>query len=74
MECVASEQDIRRRLEERQGEAIAVSDADWNIYLAQKKTFEPPEELSPRQRVVVDTARSPEDSARDVLRRRLLEH
>lgn len=74
VECVANEKEIKQRLEQRQGDATAVSDADWNIYLGQKQSFEPIGELNPHQLLVVDTTRKPEDSARGVLRRLLLEH
>ncbi|HWQ28238.1 MAG TPA: AAA family ATPase [Dehalococcoidia bacterium] len=50
-----SEDEVRRRLSERVGERWVVSDGRWEIYQRQKETFEPLDELSPRERIVVNT-------------------
>ncbi len=40
IECVAGDEAVRGRLMKRASEEGAVSDADWEIYLKQKKSFE----------------------------------
>jgi predicted kinase len=39
VECYCREDELRRRLEARQGRAGA-SDADWNVYLEQRRRYE----------------------------------
>lgn len=41
VECVADDEAVRSRLLKRASEEGAISDADWEIYLRQKKSFEP---------------------------------
>lgn len=53
--CICHEGEVRRRLEKRSRDPKAVSDGRWEIYLAQKKSFEPPDELSPAELIVLDT-------------------
>ncbi len=64
--CTCPEAVIRRRLELRAADPAAVSDGRWEIYLAQKERFEPPDELAPESLVVLDT-----DADRDTLLARL---
>ncbi len=52
--AVAEEEEIKRRLKDRRD----VSDADYEIYLAQKRIFEPPQEV---EVVEINTQRSRED-------------
>jgi uncharacterized protein len=55
LECRAGDDVVRERISRRdQGEATA-SDADWDIYLAQKQRFEPVTDLSAWQHIVLDT-------------------
>ncbi|MGH7821567.1 MAG: hypothetical protein ACREQ9_17520, partial [Candidatus Binatia bacterium] len=42
-------------LDERASDPEEVSDADREIYLRQRQTFRPLEEIPERQRIVVDT-------------------
>jgi predicted kinase len=65
VECRAGEQETRRRLLAREQDAGAVSDATWEIYLAQRASFEPVIELSDWEHIVLDaTGPVPEVSAR----------
>lgn len=50
-----AEDEVRRRLSERIGGRWVVSDGRWEIYQRQKQTFEPLDELSARERIVVNT-------------------
>jgi predicted kinase len=52
--CTAPEEDVKARLEARQEEK-SISDATWEIYQRQKKTFEPPDEIESSELIVVDT-------------------
>ena len=56
VECVAKEEEVRKRLLERVSEKGAVSDADWEIYTKQKSLFEPFE----GPKVVLETEGPPE--------------
>lgn len=53
--CRCSEEETRRRLEVRARDPQAVSDGRLEIYLKQKDTFEPPDELTDAQLLVLDT-------------------
>ena len=53
--CQCSEEEMQRRMDLRAKDPGAVSDGRWEIYLQQKKRFEPPDELAPPQLAVIDT-------------------
>ncbi len=55
IQCVAPENVMRKRMEERRKDPGAVSDGRWEVYLEQKKRFEYPVELSMDQLVTLDT-------------------
>ncbi len=57
LECRASEEVIRRRLEERLRDGRDASDARWQTYEAQKLVFEPVTELGADEHLVVDCGR-----------------
>lgn len=57
--CRCSEQEIRRRLQLRANDPVAVSDADWEIYLRQMESFEYPAELSADLLLTIDTEADP---------------
>lgn len=61
LECRTSEEVIRERLEQRSRKANAVSDGRWEIYCQQVQEFEPADELSGDERVVVDRSRPVEE-------------
>ncbi|MDH4317857.1 MAG: AAA family ATPase [Desulfobulbaceae bacterium] len=55
--CGCSEDTVRQRLELRAKDPLAVSDGNYQIYLAQKKTFEQPIELPREELIILDTAK-----------------
>ncbi len=57
--CACSEDETRRRLAMRAADPGAVSDGRWEIYLAQKRRFEPPDELPAGMLVTLDTGDQP---------------
>jgi len=57
MECIAAEEIIRKRLEER-SRAASVSDGRWEIFADIKKAFDPVSELAPGEHLILDTASS----------------
>ena len=56
--CQCPEEEMRRRMQIREGDPGAVSDGRWEIYLEQKKRFEAPAELDPHELVIIDTSQS----------------
>jgi hypothetical protein len=61
LECRTSEEVIRQRLEQRARKAAAVSDGRWEIYRQQIEEFEPADEISGDERVIVDRSRPVEE-------------
>jgi predicted kinase len=55
--CTCPDEEVRRRLEIRRQDPDAVSDGRLEIYLAQKKSFEPPDELAKSSLLKLSTAR-----------------
>lgn len=55
IQCLCSDKVVRKRLELRSRDPHAISDGRWDIYLVQKKRFQPPAELSPSRLITVDT-------------------
>jgi len=58
IQCVCSDKVVRDRLEIRARDPQAVSDGRWEIYLAQKESFQPPSELEPSQLLTLATEQS----------------
>lgn len=61
VECRCEETEIRRRLEQRAQRGGGPSDADWNVYLEQRRHFEPIGADEESGHVVLDTARAAEE-------------
>ncbi|HUK13657.1 MAG TPA: AAA family ATPase [Thermoanaerobaculaceae bacterium] len=61
LECRASEEVIRERLERRSAKNGSVSDGRWEIYHQQVKEFEAPEEIPGDSRVVLDRSKPIEE-------------
>ena len=59
--CQCSEEEMQRRMDLRAKDPAAVSDGRREIYLQQRKRFEPPDELAPSELVVIDTEAPLED-------------
>jgi len=54
VECRCDEKIIKERLSSRRD---TPSDGTWDVYLEQKKVFEPPDEILAERHIVVDTAK-----------------
>lgn len=72
VECLADEATVRQRLEERESSGLGPSDANWQIYIAQRQTFHPVTELPPQQHLPVEMTGDPLKNARQVSKRLLL--
>ena len=59
--CQCSEKEMKLRMDERENDPAAVSDGRWEIYLKQKKRFEPPDELQASELIPIDTQASLEE-------------
>ncbi len=59
--CQCPEPEMKRRMDLREKDLTIVSDGRWEIYLKQKKRFEPPDELSTSELVIIDTQASLEE-------------
>ncbi len=57
LECRTSEEVIRERLERRARKNGTVSDGRWEIYNGQLAEFEPPDEITGDERVVLDRSK-----------------
>jgi aminoglycoside phosphotransferase family enzyme/predicted kinase len=69
VECRASEDVIRRRQEGRASEPWTASEATWEVYLAQRERFAPPEEVPPASRLRLDTTTGLSEELEAVLAR-----
>ena len=67
LELEVSDSAVRRRLARRLREGGDPSDARWETYAAQKRTFQRPSEVPPERHVVVDTRRPLAAQARGVI-------
>ena len=54
--CQCDEEETRSRLQKRERDPRAVSDATWDIYQKQVRHFDYPNELPPQYLIVIDTA------------------
>lgn len=57
LELTIDDETARERLQRRERAGIGPSDARWEVYLAQKEALEPPRELSPGERLLLDARR-----------------
>ncbi len=62
----APEAEVQRRLARREEEGINASDARWEVYLAQRQAWEPPDEIPPSQLLALDATRPPGELAQAV--------
>lgn len=53
--CYANDNVVKERFEKRE-KADDISDARWEIYLAQKERFERPDEIDPKRLIEIDTS------------------
>ncbi|HEX78949.1 MAG TPA: AAA family ATPase [Dehalococcoidia bacterium] len=66
LECNLEEGLARNRLEQRLKEG-SVSDGRWEVYLKQKERYQPPLEVSPDKRVIIDSSQSVDIIVRQVM-------
>lgn len=64
--CHCSDDEVRRRLDQRVKDLEAVSDGSWDIYMHQKKTFECPDVLEKGQSILLDTQQAVEKMVTDL--------
>ena len=57
--CELGEGESRRRLDARESEGGVSTDGRWEIYEAQRASFEPPDELAPQSVLRLDTSAPP---------------
>lgn len=57
VQCICSEEEVKRRLALRAADPTAVSDGRWEILKVQKDRFEPPAELTGAQLLILTTDR-----------------
>lgn len=55
VECRCPDDEVRRRLERRQQRGAGPSDADWNVYIEQRRQFEPVGSDESEGHLVLDT-------------------
>jgi len=53
--CQSSEAEMKRRMNLRKQDPDAISDGRWEVYLKQKKRFEPPDELTGAELTMINT-------------------
>ena len=53
--CQCPEEEMKQRMDLRDKDPSAVSDGRWEIYLKQKKRFEPPSEIPASELITIDT-------------------
>lgn len=63
VECQCDEVEVRRRLQRRVEHGGGPSDADWNVYLEQRRRFEPIGSDEESDHLIVDTTAPAEQSA-----------
>jgi len=63
LECVCPEEIARTRLEKRSLDDTEASDGRWELFAAQRREFEPIDEIPGGAHIIVDTAAPPETCA-----------
>ncbi len=66
LECILDESIVRQRLEKRMKEGT-VSDARWETYLSQQKTFEPVVEIPVKNHAIMVTSKPVTENVRQVM-------
>ncbi len=64
--CQCAEAEMKHRMDRRSLDPAAVSDGRWEVYLQQKKRFEPPEELPDTELITLNTDGAAEDVLADL--------
>ncbi|MGZ3593535.1 MAG: bifunctional aminoglycoside phosphotransferase/ATP-binding protein [Syntrophales bacterium] len=61
IECICPENIVKERLDLRMSDKRESSDGRWEIYLAQKETFERITEMPENSHIIIDTSLTPEE-------------
>ncbi len=69
IECQCPDNVVKERLERRAANTMEASDGRWEIYQAQKDTFEEINELPDISHIVIDTSLMPEENTYRILLR-----
>jgi predicted kinase len=69
IEFICPEEVVRKRLERRLDSKEGISDGRWEIYCAQKETFDKIDDLTPNFHFVIDSSKPIEDSKRKIIER-----
>lgn len=64
-----SEADAEQRIRHRQADGTDPSDAGVEVLRQQSRAYEPPDDVPDSERIVIDSARSPEENCRQIVRR-----
>ena len=67
IECICPEDIIKERLDSRMADEKEASDGRWEIFQAQKNTFDAITEISDRSHVVIDASETPEEGAQQAI-------
>ena len=62
IECICPENIVKERLTSRMSDGAEISDGRWEIYQAQKETFDAITEISDSLHIILDTSLTPEES------------
>ncbi len=69
VQCVAPDEIIKKRFEERAKKEGEPSDGRWEIYVKQKEVFEPPSEIPEERLLVLETTRPVEELVEEVIKK-----
>lgn len=69
IEFICPEKLVRKRLQKRFDSKKGISDGRWEIYIAQKETFEKIDDFNSNFHLVIDTSKPIEDSKRKIIKR-----
>ena len=69
IECICPENIVKERLDLRMSDKKEASDGRWEIYLAQKETFERITEVPENWHIIIDTVLTPEECTYNALQR-----
>ncbi len=68
VECYAPDDVVRQRQARRENEEWTASEGRWEVYQAQMRRYEAPDELPPRQRLTLDTTQPLEEQLEVVVK------
>jgi aminoglycoside phosphotransferase family enzyme/predicted kinase len=69
LECICPEDIVRKRLDLRLSDTGEASDGRWEIYMAQKESFEAVTEINATSHIILDTSEPPEECVYKAIQR-----